>query len=117
MFSEEDEHGIVEHMDISKRRLMRALTLIMENAGRHIPVFIAPLKQTIRQVYVLAIHKEIFIEQPYLVESLMTHHAESSTDDLYALGAAPRQVTHIIMAEATALREAGTQTAHLVEGG
>ena len=47
----------------------------------------------------------------------MTHHAESPTDDLYALGAAPRQVTHIIMAEAPALREAGTQTAHLVEGG
>ena len=64
MFSEEDEHGIVEHMDISKRRLMRALTLVMENAGRHIPVLIAPLKQTIRQVYVLAIHEEIFIEQP-----------------------------------------------------
>ena len=38
MLSEKDVHGLIEHMDITERRLMGTLALIVQNGLRHIPV-------------------------------------------------------------------------------
>ena len=41
------EHGVVEHMHIIERRLLCALTLIVDNVGWHKPVFPSTLEQSI----------------------------------------------------------------------
>ena len=96
VFAEEDEHGLIEHMYIAERRLLRRLTLVMDDVVGQIPVLPTAFQQAVRQIDILAIHKEILVQQPNLVERLMAQQTVCSADDLYLCGLVPRQVTHVI---------------------
>ena len=61
MLAEEDEHGIIEDVDISEARLLGALSLIVEDAHGQIPVLVAAFEQSITEVDILALHKEILV--------------------------------------------------------
>ena len=50
MLPEEDEHGIVEHMDIAKGGLLRALSLVMEDADGEVPVLPSCLQESVGEV-------------------------------------------------------------------
>ena len=62
VLAEKDEHGFIEHMHITERRLLGAFSFIMKDMLRHIPVMITTLQQTVTQVDILSIHKEILIK-------------------------------------------------------
>ena len=50
VLAEEDEHGLIEHMDIAERRFLRGLPLVMDDVVRQVPVLPTALQQPIRQV-------------------------------------------------------------------
>ena len=61
MLAEEDEHGIIEDVNISETRLLRTLALVMQDAYRQIPVLKAAFQQSIAEVDILTIHKEVLV--------------------------------------------------------
>ena len=61
MLAEEDEHGIIEDVNISEARLLRTLALVMQDAYGEIPVLKATFQQSIAEVDILTIHKEVFV--------------------------------------------------------
>ena len=44
MLTEEDEHGIIEYVDVAEGSLLGRLTLVMDNIERQIPVLPAALQ-------------------------------------------------------------------------
>ena len=103
-------------MHIAERRLLRRLTLIVQNLRWQIPVLVAATQQPVAQVDVLAIHEEVFVEKPHFINRYTPQEAECTADDLYLCRLVPRQIAHVIVSEATATGEARTKSAHLVEG-
>ena len=87
----------------------------MQYARGHIPVLKSAFYESERQVDVLTIHEEILVERTHLVYSRASEHAESAAHHLYPFRSVPRQITHIIMCEASALGKTRAQTRHLVE--
>ena len=61
MLAEEDEHGIIEDVNISEARLLRTLALVMQDAHGEIPVLKATFQQSIAEVDILAIHKKVLV--------------------------------------------------------
>ena len=117
MLLEEDEHSLIEDVYILERRLLRALTLVMKDLDRQVPIMVSPLEQSVRQVDILAIHEKILIEQPHLVDGRTAQHAVSATHHLDLSRFVPRQITHVITSEPPALGEMLAQSGHLVERG
>ena len=96
VLAEEDEHGLIEDVDIAVVGLLGGLALIVGDGERQVPVLPAALEQTVGEVDVLAVHKEVLIEQSHLIEGLATQHIEGAADDVDASGLVPRQMTHIV---------------------
>ena len=92
MLSEKNQHSIIEYVYIPERRLVGALSLVMQYLCREIPVDISSEEQTIREVYILAIHKEVLIEESYIVECASSEHTEGSAHYLYLLWTIPWKV-------------------------
>ena len=106
MLAEKDEHGLIEHMHIAEGGLLGGFAFEVYDVLRQIPVLPATHQHTVGQVDVLAIHKEILIEQPHLVERLAAKQAEGTADDFYTSRLIPRQVAHIVtLAETQHLAE------------
>ena len=61
VFAEENEHGLIEDVDVTEGGLMGALALVVEYGDGQIPVFETALEQTLREVNVFAIHEEVFV--------------------------------------------------------
>ena len=76
MLLKEYQHGLIEYMHITVIRLLRRFALIMDDGVRQIPVLPPTLQQTIREIDILTIHKEIFVEQPDSLQCLMAQQAE-----------------------------------------
>ena len=83
MLFEEYQHGLIEHMHITIGRFLRAFSFIMQYSQWQIPVVITLLKQAVRQVYVLSIHEEIFVEQAHILECFTRNGEKSTADDFY----------------------------------
>ena len=113
---EEDEHGLVEDMDVAERRLLRAFALVVQDGGGDVGIAPAGQQEAVGEVDVLAVHEEGFVEQPHLTDCLAAHHEEGSADDLDAVGLRARQVAHVVAAEATAVGKEGAEPRHLAEG-
>ena len=96
MLTEEDEHGLIEDVDIAEVSLPGRPAFEMSDLIRQVPVLPATLEQTVRQVDVLTVHKEVLVEQPHLIDGLTTQEAKGTADDVDTSGLVPRQMTHII---------------------
>ena len=117
VFAKEDEHGLVEDVDIAIGLALRALALVVEDAAGQVPVFVAPLEHAVAEVDVLAIHEEVLVEQSDLVERLSPQEAVGAADDLDGVGLVPRQIAHVVSAQPSAVGEALAEPRDLVEGG
>ena len=102
-------------MDITETGLLRALALVVKDERWQIIVAIAALEDTIRQVDILAIHKEILVEESHLVERLAPQHAESSTHHLDGCRCVPVEITHIVMSEAMMCGHSFAESYHFPE--
>ena len=71
IFLEEDQHGTVKCLYIFHIAMLGTFSFIMKNTLGDIIVFIATQHHPIRQVDVLAIHKEIFIQKSSLIQCFM----------------------------------------------
>ena len=96
VLAEEDEHGLIEGVHISERRLLSGLALVVHYLERQIPVLPASLEKPVRQVDVFAIHEEVFVEQAHLIECLTAQQAIGSADDLNLRRLVPGQMTHVV---------------------
>ncbi len=70
MFVEEEQHGLVEHVDVAVGVLLGAFSFVVDDRGGVVIVLEALLQQPAREVYVLAVHEERFVESPGLLQSL-----------------------------------------------
>ena len=61
MFLKEDEHGLVEDVHIAVAALLSALTFVVEYGYGKVIVLPAPFQNAVAQVYIFAIHEEIFV--------------------------------------------------------
>ena len=50
MLTEEDEHGIIEYVDIAERGFLSGLAFVMDNIKRQIPVLPTALQQAKREI-------------------------------------------------------------------
>lgn len=101
MLAEENQHGLVEVVDVAVVGLVGRLALEVGNLKGQVPVLPATLEQAVGEVDVLAVHEEVLIEESHLIEGLTSQQTEGAADDLDASGLVPRQMAHVI-----ALREA-----------
>ena len=62
MLAEEDEHGLIENVDVTIVGLLGGLTLEVDDGERQVPVLPAALQQTIGKVDILAVHEEVLVE-------------------------------------------------------
>ena len=96
VLAEEDEHGLIEHVDIAEGALLSRFALIMNNVEGQIPVLSTAFQQSEREIDILAIHKEVFVEQAYLIECLATQETVGTADHLNASRLVPREAAHIV---------------------
>ena len=82
VLTEENQHGLIENVDITETGLLRRLALVMNDTARHIPVLVTCLQDSVLQVDILAIHEEILVQETNLIECLTTQHHESATHHL-----------------------------------
>ena len=116
MLAEKDQHRLIEDVHIAERWFLRRLTLVVNDVVGQIPVLPTTLQQTEWQVDILAIHKEILVENTHLIEGFTTQEAECATDDFYFRGFIPREIAHIVFSVAAAIRKTAAKSGHLVEG-
>ena len=102
-------------MHIAETRLLRTLALIMKDINRQVIIMIATFKHTIREIDVLAIHKEILIQQAHLVKGLAAQHTVGTTHHLNLARLVPRQIPHVIPSKQAMLRPAVAESQHLEE--
>ena len=76
---------------------------------------ITSLQNAIREINILAIHEEVLVQIPHLIDGFLSQQTEGSTHYLYSSWFIPWKSTHIIMTETVTVRETGTQTHHLVK--
>lgn len=94
---------------------MGALALVMKDAVWQIPVVVASFKNTVREINVLAIHKEVFVKESHFVEYAAAQEAVGSAHNIYFNRLIPGETTHIILPKLAVAREILAQTYHLVE--
>ena len=114
---EEQQHGIVEDVYVAETAFHRALTLVVQDVERQIPVLPSALQEAVTEVNILAIHEEALVEQPHVVDGLAPQHVERARDNLYAVGLVGIQIAHVIAAEDGTQGEETAQPAHLAEAG
>ena len=77
---------------------------------------VSAFEYSVAEVYVLAVHEVVFVEQPDIVEHLAPQKVISSAHHLNLRRLVPRQIAHVIVAETTALGVARAESSgHLVE--
>ena len=116
MLLEEDEHGVVEDVDVAERVLVRALAFVVQDGVGHVVVLVAVLFQAIGEVHVLAIHEIVFVESSRLVERTATRQEEGPRDDVNLHGLVLVQIAHIVLAKSAAVGEKAAQARHLAHG-
>ncbi len=102
-------------MDIAERRLVCALAFIVKYLLGKVIVVVSAFEYSVAEVYVLAVHEVVFVEQSYLIQHFAPQKAVSSAHHLNLRRFVPRQIAHVIVAEATALGVARAESGHLVE--
>ena len=115
MLVEENEHGLVEHVHIAETALHRTFSLVMQDGAGQVIVFPSSLQQTVAEVYVLAIHEKVLVEQSYLVERLSPHHVEGTGNHLDGIGLIRIEIAHVIAAKKAAFGKKRPQSRHLAE--
>ena len=71
MLAEEDEHSLVEDVDIAVVGLTGRPSLKVHDGERQVPVFPTAFQQSVRKVDVFTVHEEILVEQSYGIERLV----------------------------------------------
>lgn len=116
VLAEKDKHSFVERMDVIVRALMGRFTLVVEDGSRNVPVVELPLEEAIREVDILAIHKELLVESTTSFDSGTTTKHKRSADDFNLCRLVVVKITHIVLTESAAAREETAETGHLAEG-
>ena len=117
VLAEEDEHGFVEHVHVAETGLLRALSLVVQDAQGQVPVLPSGFEQPVAQVDVFAIHEEVFVEQSYLLKRRAPEEAESAADNLDLGRLVPGEVPHVVFGKTAVMREVLGESHHLVERG
>ena len=112
----ENLHSAIKHEHIVDAGFLCAFALIVDNAGfGEIIVFIATLRDAIRQVDVLAIHEKGLVKQADLVHRFLAHEHKGTSQNLHFVGFVVGEMAHVIPCKTLAMREEFGQAEHLVE--
>ena len=109
VFLEEDDHGLVEGIDVAYGVFLCALPLVVEDLGGDVVVLESRAQNSIADVYVFAIHEECLIEESYLVEGRAADEHEGAADYLYGGDGVLIEILHVVASEDVALWEDGTE--------
>ena len=82
MFPIIDDHGFIEHTDVTDGGLVAASSLIVYDLTGQIAVVPPCIEEATGEVDIFAVHEEIFVEQSHLVECLPAQHGEGSADHI-----------------------------------
>ena len=115
MFSQENEHRLVEDAHITQRLGFGAFALIMNDAQGQIIVVPAGKGHAVGEVYVLAIHEELLVEQAAAVERGTPQQHESSRKHIDAIYLIFVEITQMIAPETRAAGKYLGQPENLAE--
>jgi type IV secretory pathway protease TraF len=72
VLAEEDQHGLIENVDIAIVGLPSGSALIVDNRTRQIPVLPTSLQESVREIDVFSVHEKVLVEETNLFECLTT---------------------------------------------
>ena len=111
----EDNHGLVEDVDITDGAGVLALPLVVEDGLGHIEILPPSLQQPVGEVDVLTVHEERLIKQSHLIECLAAKHHISPTKYLYLGRFLPVEETHVVAVYDAVTGKETVKTRYLAE--
>ena len=115
MLPVKDEHGSVEYLYIFNVALAGTFAFVVQDSFGHVIILVSGQFKTVRKIDILAVHKEIFVQQSGFIQRLLPDQHKSTGQHIYLVAGIGIEIRQTVLGKAWIFGKQPGQSEHFAE--